>query len=613
MPKFPIISAVVVVACFVLVPTAIAGSHGNEGAGQTPANATSNALPDGAVQRQRGVKTKPSPAQGKISSPLRSVLSKITTRGITRANARARDVASLANMFVRLKQDGRVQVYVHLDTVAEAQLNALRSLELEIEIANEDLAIVQGWAPFDRIEGIAARPFVTRVTVPSYGRPRTGSTLSEGDAILKAILARALGFIGSGVKVGIISDGANNWLQSQASGDLPAAGITLFGNCAPEPQDLPMCSFGFTCNEGTAMAEIVHDLAPGADIAVGAGVSTSLAFIDRVDELVNDFGADVIVDDLGFFGEPFFADGAIAQAVAAVKDQVVFVSSAGNGADGHYEAEYFNSFNGFNDHDFGQRAGGGSDTTMNVLVGAGGFLVTILQWNDQFAQSGNDYDLYLFNQAETVILTSSLFFQTGTEDPLEFICYFNNTGATITAKIVVERFSGASRRLEMYSFGNISVEQYEVSAGSVFGHAGVPGVLAVGAIDANDPGNDTIEFFSSIGPSRIDFPSVQLRDKPDITGIDGVSVTGTGGFPSTFFGTSASAPHIAAIAALLKQAAPSATPAQIRDALTSTAVDLGPAGRDNTYGWGRADALAAVGIFKRPTSLPWLGPLLLDD
>ncbi len=137
--------------------------------------------------------------------------------------------------------------------------------------------------------------------------------------------------------------------------------------------------------------------------------------------------------------------------------------------------------------------------------------------------------------------------------------------------------------------------------------------MAVGAIDANDPGNDTIEFFSSIGPSRIDFPSVQLRDKPDITGIDGVSVTGTGGFPSTFFGTSASAPHIAAIAALLKQAAPSATPAQIRDALTSTAVDLGPMGRDDTYGWGLADALAAVGIFIRPTSLPWLYLLLLDD
>ena len=78
---------------------------------------------------------------------MRSVLSKIATRGITRANARAKNVAALASPSVRLKADGRVQVYVHLTSFGEAQLNALRSLGLEIEIANEDLAIVQACRP----------------------------------------------------------------------------------------------------------------------------------------------------------------------------------------------------------------------------------------------------------------------------------------------------------------------------------------------------------------------------------------------------------------------------------------------------------------------------------
>ncbi len=279
------------------------------------------------------------PTQQKITSPLRSVLSRINTRGITRANARTMDVAAFSNPLVRLKPDGRVQVYVHLTSFGEAQLNALRSLELEIEIANEDLAIVQGWAPFDRIEGIAEPPFVTRVTPPSYGRPHAGSKTTEGDVIVKADQLRALGVDGTGVKVGIISDGANNWTQSQATGDLPASGITLFGSCTPRARNISICDSGRTCNEGTAMAEIVHDIAPGAQIAV-AGPGTSLEFIARVNDLVNTFGASIIVDDLGFFFEPYFEDGPIAQAVAAVKDQVVFVSSAGNAAQRHYEADY---------------------------------------------------------------------------------------------------------------------------------------------------------------------------------------------------------------------------------------------------------------------------------
>jgi subtilisin family serine protease len=58
-------------------------------------------------------------------------------------------------------------------------------------------------------------------------------------------------------------------------------------------------------------------------------------------------------------------------------------------------------------------------------------------------------------------------------------------------------------------------------------------------------------------------------------------------------GTSFAAPHVAAIAALLRGAVPTATAAQIRSALESTALDLGPAGRDNTYGKGLVRALAA--------------------
>ena len=107
---------------------------------------------------------------------------------------------------------------------------------------------------------------------------------------------------------------------------------------------------------------------------------------------------------------------------------------------------------------------------------------------------------------------------------------------------------------------------------------------------------------ASRGPSRIYFPSVETRMKPDVVASDGVSVSGSGGFPSHFFGTSAAAPHVAGIAALLIEAQrladPTMTKKQVADAVTQkirdTAIDLGAAGHDNQTGYGRADALAAV-------------------
>ncbi len=128
----------------------------------------------------------------------------------------------------------------------------------------------------------------------------------------------------------------------------------------------------------------------------------------------------------------------------------------------------------------------------------------------------------------------------------------------------------------------------------MFGHQAAKRVFAVGAISAFDAGNDRIEPFSSRGPSKILIPSKQIRDKPDISGIDGVTTTGPGAFPETFFGTSAAAPHIAGLAALLLEFRPNRTPSEIKSAIKKGAVDLGSAGRDNTYGAGRANAVKAA-------------------
>jgi len=538
----------------------------------------------------------------KINQSIKSVLFAIKAQNISRANAHAKNIFKLSNHRVHIDVHGQIQIYIYMTSFGEAELVKLRKYEVKVEITNKDFGIVQGLVPFDRIEEVAALPFVRQIKPPNYGTPQSGSVNTEGDSILNADLVRQLGIDGSGVKVGVISDGANNWTTARATGDLPA-NITVYGTCTSRPYNGSACDSGWTCNEGTAMLEIIHDIAPGAQLAV-ASANTSLEFAQRVNELVNNFGAEVVVDDLGFFFEPYFSDGIVAQAVAAVTNQTIYISSAGNYALGHYEVNYLPDYSeGADFHNFGQAAGVPTDISMNVLIYPGQFVVPILQWNDQFGLSANDYNLLLVNEAETDFLCPTCMSggeQSGIQDPIEGICYFNNTNYPVRGKIVIHRFSGLSKRLEMFVLGG-QVEEYNTPDGSVFGHSGVPGALAIGAINASDPGNDNIEPFSSRGPSRIDFPSIQNRPKPDLTAIDGVSVTGTGGFPSVFFGTSAAAPHAAGVAALLKQGAPTATPAMIRTALKSSAVDLGISGQDNIFGSGRINALAAFMVIAPDT------------
>ena len=563
-------------------------------------------------------------AQSKIDAHLTRVLDRISAQGITRSNAVARNVSGLSDRLVRIKKDGQVQVYIHVDAVTDEAQATLGAIESQIEIANSKLNVIQAWIPFDRVEQVAALPFVSKVTRPSYARTRAGSVQTEGDAILRANELRADGFNGAGVKIGVISDGANSVASAQASNDLPN-NITFFGTCFITP------GVPGSCDEGTAMMEIIHDLAPGAQLAIGE-VNTNLDFIQRVDDLANTFGADIIVDDLGFFEEPFFEDGGVAQAVAGVANQVIYVSAAGNDGQGHYEEDFDGTnLGGLILHDFGSADGRFSDTDMELLIDPGEIVVIYLQWNDRFGQSDNDYDLFLVGTSGGVPLCpscSSVAPQTGIHDPLEIVSYQNNTGSTVRALVEVQRFAGANRRLELFILTNspdsVVDDPYNDPKGSIFGHPAANGALAIGAIDALDPGNDTIQPYSSRGPSRIDFPFLQTRSTPAVTGIDGVSVTGAGGFGNVFFGTSAAAPHIAAIAALLIQKAPSADQATIISAMTDTAVDLGPSGRDGTYGFGRVDAVRAADALEvappppppppapEVTLLPWLKVLILE-
>lgn len=498
---------------------------------------------------------------------------------------------------------GELQIVIELNEISPQIVAELRSYGVTIEVENSELMMIQGRAVEADFDQIASLSFVEKIRLPRYATPRAGSVNTQGDSILKANQLRALGFKGKGVKVGIISDGANNWTSARASGDLPAS-ISLYGSCSVSTRNVSQCRSGKTCNEGTAMAEIIHDLAPEAQIAVGA-VSTALEFIQRVNQLAYSFKADVIVDDLGFFGEPYFEDGDLANAVAALPSNVLYVSSAGNASHIHYEDDFkVASSTPVITHDFSS-----NDETLGFLVPADGYTVAILQWNDLFDNPSSDFDLYV-TDSSSIVAASQANQSSGNIEPIEAVC-IPNTGSSEQVRFaIIEKVSGADKRLEMFFLGSSLIE-HNTSAGSIFGHAATSRALAIGSINASEPGNNSLAFYSSRGPSRVDFPFLEQRPKPDLVAIDGVSVTGAGGFPQQFFGTSAAAPHVAGIAALLFSVSDKVTAKNVKKALLDGAVDLGSAGADSLYGHGRVNAIQAKQRLREgDVALPWLMMLL---
>lgn len=107
-----------------------------------------------------------------ISAPLQNTVAALRAAGITQENARQRNASTYSTEFVKVNDSAAIQVHVKVRTANKKALTSLERLGMLIELRSDALGLVQGWAPFDRIEDIAALDFVERVSPPDYAMPR---------------------------------------------------------------------------------------------------------------------------------------------------------------------------------------------------------------------------------------------------------------------------------------------------------------------------------------------------------------------------------------------------------------------------------------------------------
>ena len=536
-------------------------------------------------------KARRTPAQRKVSSQLLD------------AAASARPSDGDARRQAQDARDEVVTVDIRAD-VTKALLARIRVLGGTVINSVPKYRAIRAELPVVAIERLAALAAVQTIRSADEARTRKDNT-TQGDRAHRAITARTThGVKGTGIGIGVISNGVRTLAARQASGDVAAQVTVLPGQAG-------------LGDEGTALLEIIHDLAPEADLYFATGLGGEARMAENIEALC-EAGANVIVDDLGYSLEAVFQDGIIAQGVnTAVADGCFFFSAGGNdgnltnGTSGVWEGDYAAGSTLVVDgetlgvrHDFG----GGVEANALSSYGEGAI---VLQWADPLGVSTNDYDLFVINEDGDVI-ESSTNTQDGTQDPIESIPHVHLSGLSV----VVVRVSGVDRYLRVQAFGGrLAI----ATAGNMYGHPAVENAIGVAMVDVRTAagtggvfnGNESVRRENSDGPRRIffqpdgtaitagDFSSTggQLLKKPDLAAATCVT-TATPGF-STFCGTSSAAPHAAAIAALMLEAAGGpnqVTLAELRTGMTTgTAVlDIEATGVDRDSGAGIVMAPGAV-------------------
>ena len=543
-----------------------------------------------------------------------------------------------------------------------AQLLAqVKNLGMQVTASSSTYQLIDGWLPINDLPTVAELPQLesgSPVTIPYSS---AGKAINEAGYTMQAnLVTQNDGLTGTGATVGIVSTSFNNlggYAADVASGDLPS-NVNIVADVPPGTSPT------IGTDEGRGMAQNVYHIASGANLAFATGEGGDMAMAQNITALAN-AGSNIIVDDLTYTDDPMFQPGLISQAVQSVVSQnVTYFSAAANAADDGYLSN-FRSASGTvtgvgTGTFFNFNPNGGTALTMPITVTAAGADITF-QFNQPFnTQQVNKTNMvtsqlnfYVIDPATNTVVASGTNDNTATQEPYQLVQNLAAGSYVVAIQLVKGPAPG---KIEFAQFGDttITIPQTYGSAGGTFyptsyGHNAFTDTIGVGAMPwwATYP---TIvqtpvlnESFSSYGPEILTndangnpLPTQVQTGNPVITAPDGSSTTFFGDPPPSdttvlppvtptnlyasftpsqvnnwaFFGTSSAAPNAAAVAALMHQKTPQATPAQIRAALVASATapqrnrtgQLRPCGRLRTHQrrQGNQCHLVARSLFDQP-------------
>jgi hypothetical protein len=455
---------------------------------------------------------------------------------------------------------------------ASALAQEIRSQGGEVSASYD--TTVWGLVPPAAIDRIAASANLTYISVQNRMEPTQAPGPGGGtEASLKATGVEALqkaGIRGRGVKVGVIDFGFGGYKRLQQTGKVPAPkAVRSFPTSFPFENDSV---------HGTACAEIIHDMAPEAELYIASADGMEGSVIAAARWLISQ-GVDIISYSAGSSAKPTDGTSEMDRFVDSTtkEDGVVWIVSAGNSGMVHWSGPNKADAKGF------IQTGPKGESGIEMIPQSDVLDITV-RWNDwgpdpRHPTSTQDIDAYLVlmpEKSDPVVVAQSDREQAGNGAPVEFIHYERKgiKGQHFVLGLI-NRHVTRPVDVHVFVFHNAPSDMNpENAAGSVTSPASASYAIGVGAWDVDS--NDLADY-SSRGPTD------DKRMKPEVTAPAGIESAAYNN--KAFFGTSASCPHVAGFAALIKQMHPQLKGLSLRDAIMKAVEPKGPPEKGAGYGW----------------------------